>query len=150
MKLCIKCDTEKDFSEFHNNKASPDGLQKWCKCCRSSYNHSKTEHQKAYQKQYRKANFDKIRDQKRQKIYGVSRELFDAMLQNQDHKCAICKTPVDHGSALDHCHTTGKIRGILCSCCNTALGKFRDNIDNLNSAIEYLNKHSSFNYLRAA
>ena len=42
---------------------------------------------------------------------------------------------------VDHCHTTGNVRGLLCDTCNTALGKFRDNIDLLNEAIKYLKKY---------
>jgi hypothetical protein len=47
--------------------------------------------------------------------------------------------------AVDHCHTTGKIRGLLCSKCNPALGAFNDNIEILNSAIKYLKEYETKN-----
>lgn len=55
--------------------------------------------------------------------------------------CAICKkhkSNFTRALAVDHCHTTGKIRGLLCTNCNRALGNIKDSIDNLKNAIEYL------------
>jgi len=63
------------------------------------------------------------------------------MLEEQEHKCAICLTSdvdLEKLLAVDHCHTTGKVRGLLCSNCNLALGNFKDNITNLEQAIKYL------------
>jgi len=67
------------------------------------------------------------------------------MLFKQDGCCAICGIhhTIIHektGKALhvDHCHTTGKVRGLLCFTCNSAIGKFKDNIDIIQSAIIYL------------
>jgi Recombination endonuclease VII len=65
---------------------------------------------------------------------------FDAMFAQQGECCAICKTtePGHHGWAIDHCHTTGKVRGILCQKCNPMLGYARDQIAILEAAIDYL------------
>jgi hypothetical protein len=67
-------------------------------------------------------------------------EIFDA----QDHKCKICKMKADLHNELcvDHCHKTGKVRGLLCRQCNTGLGNFRDNTELLKSAIKYLGKRT--------
>ena len=82
--------------------------------------------------------------------YGITREDFKAMLINQQGVCAICKQPetqIDKRSgnvrqlAIDHCHTTKKVRGLLCTHCNHGLGKFKDNIDLLKTAIDYLEKN---------
>ncbi len=66
----------------------------------------------------------------------------DRMLEAQGGVCAICKTAVEFGrrysGAVDHCHATGKIRGILCYPCNTGLGVFKDKVDSLRAAIDYL------------
>lgn len=64
-------------------------------------------------------------------------ETRNQMIEDCGSICAICKTYTDKPN-LDHCHRTGRIRGILCTRCNTALGKFRDNIELLQAAIEYL------------
>ena len=62
------------------------------------------------------------------KKYGISLEDFDMMLEKQDFSCALCKTkkPKGHSNQwhVDHCHTTGRIRGLLCSQCNTVLGQY--------------------------
>ena len=61
------------------------------------------------------------------------------MLIEQEKRCVICKRNVI--LRVDHCHTTGKVRGLLCHNCNTGLGQFKDNIDNLKMAIKYLEKN---------
>ena len=79
--------------------------------------------------------------------YGITYKHYEYMANQQGDICAICnneETMISHHSgkvqrlAVDHCHSTGKIRGLLCSKCNTALGGFKDNIDLLKQAIIYL------------
>lgn len=82
-----------------------------------------------------------MRGRQLKKLYGMTREDFDRLLSKQGGKCAICKRPDNAaGRALgvDHCHRTGKIRGLLCNWCNAGLGGFRDNVAFLLSAVEYL------------
>lgn len=81
--------------------------------------------------------------------YNLSVQEYEDMLVHQFGVCAICKRQETHTYksrgktlrkrlAVDHCHTTGKVRGLLCHACNSALGLFKDNIKSLASAIEYL------------
>ncbi|WP_425545633.1 endonuclease VII domain-containing protein [Glutamicibacter creatinolyticus] len=68
--------------------------------------------------------------------------------ESQDHKCAICGDPygmesLKHPLYVDHCHQTGKVRGLLCSRCNTGLGLFRDSPDLMLAAVTYLTRSSS-------
>lgn len=79
--------------------------------------------------------------------YGITRDQFKQMLTNQKGVCAICgepETQIDKRTgnvrqlAVDHCHTTGKVRGLLCTHCNHGIGKFKDKIDLLQKAINYL------------
>jgi hypothetical protein len=80
--------------------------------------------------------------------YGFGLRELRAMAEAQDHKCAICRQPetemrngiVRHLS-VDHDHVTGKVRGLLCTACNTGIGKFKDDTDLLALAIAYLLKH---------
>lgn len=79
--------------------------------------------------------------------YGMDFKQYEEMLFSQDGKCAICKAepPKDQHKTrlnIDHCHTTGKVRGLLCDCCNRALGLMRDNTELLGKAIQYLTKTS--------
>jgi hypothetical protein len=73
-------------------------------------------------------------------IYGISLEEYDAMLDRQGGVCAICKRKPDEGKALfvDHCHVTGRVRGLLCGKCNSVLAFGNDDPDILRAAIAYL------------
>ena len=65
------------------------------------------------------------------------------MHEEQAGRCAICARMLGPGrhTNVDHCHTTGKVRGLLCHKCNNGLGRFEDSIDSLKAAIQYLEKH---------
>lgn len=74
--------------------------------------------------------------------HNITVDDFDLILCVQEHKCCICKSDFRETKAcLDHNHTTGVIRGILCGHCNSGIGFFRENPDFLNSAIDYLIHH---------
>jgi Recombination endonuclease VII len=74
--------------------------------------------------------------------YGISAAALDAMLEAQGHVCAICySAPKRKHLALDHCHSTGKVRAFLCHPCNGGLGLFRDDPVILSRAIAYLEEH---------
>ena len=81
-------------------------------------------------------------------IFNISYDEYYKLLESQDFKCAICVNPetsLRHSNknlSIDHCHETGKIRGLLCTNCNLSLGGFKDSIDNLLKAIEYLKTNS--------
>jgi endogenous inhibitor of DNA gyrase (YacG/DUF329 family) len=76
--------------------------------------------------------------------YGISSEQKEEMLQKQGYKCAVCETtkPTKFGWHVDHCHTTNKIRGILCQFCNQLLGMAKDDVSILQQSIKYLNATS--------
>lgn len=98
-----------------------------------------------YQKEYRKSvnGQIKIKDRYLKKHYGISLDDYEKMFEKQNGVCAICGDPNMSERykylAVDHCHETGRIRGLLCDACNKALGGFKDSIDVLKSAVEYLN-----------
>ena len=87
------------------------------------------------------------RRMKYKREYGITIEDYDEMLEAQGGRCAICRTDKPGGSgkrfAVDHCHESKKVRGILCQSCNTALGHFKDNVLILEKAIDYLNETSN-------
>lgn len=73
------------------------------------------------------------------KKYGLTLDQFDELLASQHGACAIClREQVGMRLHIDHDHSTGKIRGLLCSNCNTGLGMFGDSVDGLIAAIQYL------------
>jgi Recombination endonuclease VII len=88
------------------------------------------------------------------KKYGLDEAAYEAIRTSQDGRCAICRDPLrkwfakwgekgNRGDAanVDHCHKTGKIRGLLCTRCNRALGLFRDSPTFCRSAARYLESH---------
>lgn len=75
--------------------------------------------------------------------YGISLKEYENLLEKQNGVCAICKAPNTDRRRypylhVDHCHSTGKVRGLLCPVCNKALGLFRDNTKILQRAINYI------------
>lgn len=81
-------------------------------------------------------------------IYGMKD--YEEMLIEQDNKCKMCKITQNNTTRngkikrfnIDHCHKTGKVRGLLCSFCNSLLGYSNDSIEILESAITYLKENS--------
>jgi len=117
-KECKNCGVTKPSSEFNNDSKSIDGKQCRCKPCRK---------------------MERVLHK-----YGLSKERYDLMLWAQDNRCVICTTEFSDSvtPVVDHCHNTGEVRGLLCSNCNTALGLFKDNVDRLQKAIQYLARNT--------
>lgn len=108
----------------------------------------KTEKFKDYRRAYKATDKAKNarRNQLLKKNFGITLEIYNKMLEEQNSVCAICNKHVEKETrslAVDHCHSTGKIRGLLCRFCNQAIGHFDDNEELLQSAIRYLNKWHS-------
>lgn len=91
-----------------------------------------------------------VRDKHLRVTYGLTLAGVEGMLKKQSGKCAICKSRIvlrsGRGNVLsacvDHCHNTGKIRGLLCRRCNFGLGSFKESPKNFSSAIRYIKSHS--------
>ena len=80
--------------------------------------------------------------------YNVTVEQYEAMFAEQNGVCAICLQPEtavykdkNYRLAVDHCHNTLKVRGLLCRDCNQILGRFNEDIERFERAIEYIKKH---------
>lgn len=79
------------------------------------------------------------REKRLAKEYNMTSEDYLKLLEDQNYQCAICKVEVDPELfQIDHCHTKGNVRGLLCKKCNLGLGLFGDSIDSLKNAIDYL------------
>jgi hypothetical protein len=87
------------------------------------------------------ANPAKARAQQRRQRYALDGPSFDALLIAQEGRCAICRASA--AACVDHCHTTGTVRGILCRACNTGLGQFRDDRSIILAAAAYLEEGSA-------
>lgn len=128
-KYCKKCKLEKNKSEFDLSVNSKDGFRKYCQSCLSLTKRLKK------------------RNPYRFKRYGITNEEYTRLMIEQNHQCKLCLTPqqdLSNQLAVDHCHTTGKIRGLLCISCNMALGHLRDNPRLCLKAADYLLEYQDF------
>lgn len=91
---------------------------------------------------YQKGSFDYFKNKRLLSTFDISLTDYKMMLDLQCNSCAICKLP-ENGKDLsvDHDHSNGRVRGLLCNKCNTGIGMFFDNTNLLKNAIDYLNKH---------
>jgi len=92
---------------------------------------------------YNKAKRSVWRNSQLKRDYNITLEQYDQMLVQQKYCCLICNAHVDTQKkelSVDHCHTTGSIRGLLCKGCNTGIGNFKDDVNIMKKAIEYLER----------
>ena len=137
MKKCTKCGVEKPLSEFYKNKSKKDGLQTRCKIC--DVLKTRKKYQKDPELSAKKRFIRKLKQE-----YNLSLEEYNTIKTIQNGACAICKSPLQTGMSVhvDHCHDSGKVRGILCRWCNLGLGHFKDSLISLKSALLYLEKYN--------
>lgn len=106
-----------------------------------------------YNKKWKKNNYEATRSMTLKYSYGITIEDYNQMFEQQKGLCLICNKPETirnkragkvgeiKNLVVDHCHKTGKIRGLLCMNCNQGIGKLQDDINLLQKAIEYLKKY---------
>jgi len=94
-----------------------------------------------YAREWRRKNPRASRNSDLKKNFGISIDEYERMEEAQGHACAICLQPPTGrytNLAVDHCHTTGKIRGLLCADCNRGIGLLKDDKDILQRAVKYV------------
>lgn len=143
VKVCSSCGIEKSSDSFH--KRSDTGrLRSSCKDCTNRKTLFRYHNIPGVKEQHRAAS-------RRNSIkqYGLSFEDVKALLESQSGMCAICSkelvissdmTNLSSVACVDHCHDSGKVRGILCRSCNSGIGYLKDDLDVLKSAVSYLEK----------
>lgn len=134
IKTCPSCGKEKYLTDFHIDRSSKTGRTSSCKAC------AKERSKRFYQtsETYRQS----IREGGLKNRFGITQNDYFQMFEDQNELCGICKQKVDGYLHVDHDHSNGVIRGLLCKNCNHGLGNFKDNINLLKNAIEYLDKNS--------
>ena len=151
MKVCSKCNKRKHLNKFPKRPSAKDGHNTQCLVCynaqKAAWRAKNYERDRDNKRGYRTKNPDRIRDTNLKQKYGISLAEYNDILEQQGGVCAICSKPerMRHGKsgklaplAVDHCHATGKVRGLLCFSCNVALGKFGDDKNILKKALDYL------------
>ena len=133
MKTQRKCSTCKIVLEASETQC-------YCKPCRNERT----------RRQYKERNgIQTMRAHHLRRTYGITLEQYEAMAEQQNHRCAICgqpETTTKKGTlqslAVDHCHDTSKVRGLLCHHCNVGIGSLKHRKDLLLAAIRYLEETS--------
>jgi hypothetical protein len=139
MKMCTTCKIAKPFEDFYDGYKAV----KQRDATNKKYPHSRCkECDHARVRKYHHKNKEKITKQMliahRRKRYGINEEEYNNMIISQNNICAICHKPSNKTLHIDHNHITGKVRGLLCSNCNTGIGFFKEDLDSLARAIKYL------------
>lgn len=126
-KECRKCGVVKSVLEFSISKFTGDGLNSYCLVCRQQMS-------RAYRMKKGKKLWARLNK------YGITQAEWEDILKKQAYLCAICSTNTSGKRewSLDHDHTTGVIRGILCGRCNTMIGFAKDSPVILRAAASYL------------
>jgi hypothetical protein len=131
-KWCSGCKLDLSRESFNRSRNSRDGLQTACKQCR-----------KKWDREYRaKVGSEHFTMAHRRRKWGITQEQYSAKLTKQKNACEICTEPFDETPHVDHDHTTGILRGLLCSQCNLILGGTRDRPWVAQAMADYLKKYS--------
>lgn len=150
---CVTCKAVKGLNRFYKSSKSSSGRKGQCIECYKRVGdeyRSRPEVRKVYSekaKRRREEEPERHRTYYRKSAlrnkYGITLGDYDAMLREQNGRCAICFSPQPSGVSLyiDHCHDTGAVRGLLCHPCNAGIGFLEDDVNRMKSAIRYLENH---------
>lgn len=153
---------------FHKDKTKPLGVSSACKECaiartrrylelnrdeirakKAAAYKAAPERDKERARNWYKENHELVSKRNRvsrlKNKYGITQKEYEEMAEAQQWKCAICGcietgTKNSYNLSVDHCHDTGLIRGLLCHYCNVGIGYFKENVNNMQNAINYLKK----------
>lgn len=137
-KTCRACGVFKDMSDFSRNRIMKDGYQSNCRSCAGiAYKKMSLEKPDQVKRYWRTSHL--------KRKFNLTNEAFEAMWEMQMGLCGMCYKPLPEAKTeanVDHCHTTGKIRSLLHSRCNTGFGLFQEDPAVLRLAAEYAERHS--------
>lgn len=124
MKTCKTCGATKPLTEYPAAKGYAGGYKPHCKPCINVYKRERVspEQRKGYSRKH---------------MYGLTQSAYNDMVEAQGNLCLLCDCVLTTPH-VDHCHSTGAVRGLLCKHCNTGLGHFKDDPVRLQRAVSYL------------
>lgn len=137
MKFCNACGTEKPHDDYYKKKhpSGNYGLSPRCKECTKKQRRDIW----ASPEGRERLTWNNVRSR-----YGIEKEQFDALLEAQNNACGICGGSLNDKCCIDHNHSTGTVRGLLCDSCNRGIGLLKDSVSVLSSAVDYLNRNGSY------
>jgi hypothetical protein len=137
------CGENLSHDMFYSASWTKDGLHPYCKECTSKKNSA-----------YAKSNPKKTRGYNVKKLYGISLAEYEALHEKQSSCCAVCGVSANDSAKgrlhVDHCHSTGAVRGLLCSNCNTSLGLLKDDPERIKKLLTYLEANIDSKQMEAA
>lgn len=127
MRICPKCRER----EVARPRAA------YCNPCHREYDKSRDYYNKGRHKLWHSRNRDKVRERQLKNKYSITQQDYLEMYRFQEGRCRICEDTYEK-LVIDHCHRTGRIRGLLCRECNTGIGLLKESPKVFVNAIEYL------------
>lgn len=162
MKVCARCRDPKPTGEFADNRSKKDGKDEYCKACRNEY---RTQYRlghpldaeavkqsgKRYYQKHRNQILrgckrrwrDRGRESHLQQKFGIGEREYKQLLKLQGGLCALCGRKSRAKLVVDHDHSTGRIRKLLCHSCNLGLGLLGDSPDRLRAGADYIENYRS-------
>lgn len=142
-KVCTCCKIEKDVSSFYlkssSRKDGTKGYRPYCKDCDLELKRDRYYNKGGKLKQ-KQRSFKSLVES-----YGLTLEQYEQERIKHNYACAICGDSEENQPHkrlhIDHCHNTGKYRGLLCNNCNTGLGMFNDDVKAIKKARDYINEN---------
>lgn len=133
--ICTTCKLDREDTEFgtytiRGKKAH----RRMCNPCRREAQNKRYAENPEIQRKAKETSRAYILKTK----YGLTPEDYETMVENQGGRCLICNKAPDKSLNVDHCHTTGKVRGLLCWDCNTSIGKLKDDPEAMRRAASYV------------
>lgn len=138
-KTCTKCSEPKSLNDFAPHPRRRDGRSNICILCVKLAKKERDRVADINGAKYHKYKRG-IKNAFLKRKYGITIDQLEAKIKSQDGKCAICNNK--RVLVVDHDHSTGQVRDLLCSKCNTGIGSFSENVIDLSSAIRYIQKWS--------
>ena len=147
-KKCSRCGIEKPLNEFPKNKTCFGGHSGVCKACRyetikkNRESGGGREKNNEGQRRYRKT--DTYKNTRLLRLYGITLKEWQALYDKQEGYCIVCEThqaELTKPLCVDHCHKTNKVRGLLCSHCNTSLGFLKEDRRIVLRLVDYIDSN---------
>lgn len=136
---CTACEVTRPLSDFGKRPGYKDGRRRQCRFCRTKFERERRSNS-AYV--YKPLPPEVAHERHIKAKYGLTRKQYLSMLASQDGACAICRSKSPGARCrnlfVDHCHRTGRVRGLLCNRCNLALSKFGDDLPGFRAVVAYL------------
>lgn len=146
MKICVGCHTEKDLRSFTPNGRTCKGTQKYRSRCRECENSRQAAIREETPNKSR-YSAERLKGYQLKSSFGMTYDEWFSLMESRGWACEICSRTVETSGrtlAVDHSHSTGEIRGVLCQRCNCAIGLLSENPEHIANAIRYLKGEETY------